>query len=194
MLRVLALDRRAEHGREEPEVLLDAEIGIQREAPGHVADALRAAPRSRCTTSRPSTEARPASGTSSVTRMRNSVVLPAPSGPMKPNSSPGATVNDTPSSAIVCPKRFTSASTTTASAAIGVGHLRRPHAGRERHVHRHADLEHAVRVGHADLDRVDEIRALFARLDRRRRELGLRRRPTRPCRRASVARRRRRRR
>src|SRR6266511_4377608 len=37
---VLALDRRAEHRRKERQVLLDAEIRIQREASGHVAHAL----------------------------------------------------------------------------------------------------------------------------------------------------------
>src|SRR4029079_12849428 len=36
---VLALDGRAEHGGEEPEILLDAQVRIEREATGHVADA-----------------------------------------------------------------------------------------------------------------------------------------------------------
>ena len=53
----------------------------------------------------PSTAALPASGRSSVARMRNSVVFPAPSGPMNPNSSPGPTSNDTSSSAASSPKR-----------------------------------------------------------------------------------------
>ena len=44
----------------------------------------------------------------------------------------------------------------------------------EAHVGRHADLQEAALVGHANLDRVDEVGALVARLDGRRRELGLR--------------------
>ena len=55
---VLALDRRAEHRREEAQVLFDAQVGIQREAAGHVADARAQRPESRFTTSRPSTRAR----------------------------------------------------------------------------------------------------------------------------------------
>lgn len=42
---------------------------------------------------------------------------------------------------------------------------------REPNVGGHADLRDAARVGHGDLDGIDEILALIARLDRRRREL-----------------------
>src|SRR3954447_5829909 len=105
------------------------------------------------TTSRPSTRAVPASGVSSVTRIRKSVVLPAPSGPMKPNSSPGRTSNDTPSSAAFDPKRLTTLSAVT-----------------EIDIHRHPDLEQPLVVGHTDLHGVHQVGALVARLDRRRRE------------------------
>jgi hypothetical protein len=35
---VFSLDRRPEHGREEPKILLHAQVGVEREATGHVAD------------------------------------------------------------------------------------------------------------------------------------------------------------
>ena len=44
------------------------------------------------TTSKPATVARPASGLSSVARMRTVVVLPAPFGPSRPRTVPSATV------------------------------------------------------------------------------------------------------
>ncbi len=47
------------------------------------------------TTSSPSTHARPADGASSVVRILMSVVLPAPFGPRRPNSSPGRTSRST---------------------------------------------------------------------------------------------------
>src|SRR4051812_39127616 len=57
----------------------------------------------------------PASGVSSVTRILNSVVLPPPSGPMNPNSSPDRTSNDTPSSAVLEPNFLTTLSAVTAA-------------------------------------------------------------------------------
>ena len=48
----------------------------------------------------------PQSGTSSVTRMRKSVVLPAPSGPMKPKSSPVAPRTTPRRARCVRPKRL----------------------------------------------------------------------------------------
>src|SRR3954447_4544440 len=56
----------------------------------------------------------PASGVSSVTRILNSVVLPPPSGPMNPNSSPDLTSNDTPSSAVLEANFLTTLSAATA--------------------------------------------------------------------------------
>src|SRR3954451_1769314 len=68
------------------------------------------------TTSRPATRALPASGSSSVARMRTVVVLPAPLGPSTPSTVPGATASSTPSSARVGPKDFTSPLTRMAGA------------------------------------------------------------------------------
>src|SRR5215213_7208651 len=68
------------------------------------------------TTSRPATRAVPASGSSSVARMRTVVVLPAPLGPRTPSTVPGATASSTPSSARVGPKDFTSPLTRMAGA------------------------------------------------------------------------------
>jgi hypothetical protein len=48
----------------------------------------------------------PASGLSNPQIMRSVVVFPAPSGPMTPNISPGATSNETPATAVVRPKDF----------------------------------------------------------------------------------------
>src|SRR5437762_1245778 len=117
------------------------------------------------TTSRPSTVAVPASGVSSVTRIRNSVVLPAPSGPMKPKSSPGRTSNETPSSA-TCAR-----SPPAALAEVG-NFLTTLSAATEIDIHRHPDLEKALVVCHADLQRVNQVGALVAGLDWRGRELG----------------------
>src|SRR5262245_10448551 len=106
------------------------------------------------TTSSPSTVASPRSGRSNVTRMRKSVVLPPPSGPMNPNSSPRSISNDTLSSARVSPHCF-----------------RRLLALTELDIDGHPELEQPFAVVDADFDRVDEIRAFVARLHRRRREL-----------------------
>src|SRR3954463_13878653 len=68
------------------------------------------------TTSRPATRALPASGSSSVARMRTVVVLPAPLGPSTPSTVPGPTASSTPSSARVAPKDLTSPLTRMAGA------------------------------------------------------------------------------
>ena len=57
--------------------------------------------------------ARPAVAESSVHSIEIVVVLPAPLGPRNPNSSPGATSNDTSSTAVKPPNRFTRCSTST---------------------------------------------------------------------------------
>src|SRR3954462_793284 len=54
---------------------------------------------------KPSTYASPAVGRSSVARIRMLVVLPAPLGPMKPNTCPRPTSNDTSCTARVAPKK-----------------------------------------------------------------------------------------
>ena len=48
----------------------------------------------------------PASGRSNPASMRRVVVLPQPEGPRIEKNSPGATSNDTPSTATVSPKRL----------------------------------------------------------------------------------------
>src|SRR5215469_3007280 len=61
----------------------------------------------RATTSYPASEAPPEVGRSSVASILIVVVLPAPFGPRKPKISPGATVNVTPRTASIGPKRLT---------------------------------------------------------------------------------------
>src|SRR5262249_48531479 len=112
------------------------------------------------TTSRPRTVARPDCGSNSVTRIRRSVVLPAPSGPIRPNSSPRLTSNETPSSAFAPPNCLATLSTNT-----------------EDDIDWHPNLQASVSVGDANLDGVDEVGALFPRLDWRWRELGATRDP-----------------
>src|ERR671919_316951 len=65
-------------------------------------------------TSMPSISARPASGSSSVVRMRTAVVLPAPLGPRTPRICPRSTSKSTPHRASVSPNRLASPSATTA--------------------------------------------------------------------------------
>src|SRR5215204_308273 len=74
------------------------------------------------TTSRPATRARPASGASSVARIRTVVVLPAPFRPSSASTLPVASSRSTPSSAGTAPKRLVSPSATIAgrpSALVG---------------------------------------------------------------------------
>src|SRR5687768_10773445 len=92
--------------------------------------------------------------------MRKSVLLPPPSGPMNPNSSPASTSNDTSSRARVSANR-----------------LLRLRALTELDIDRHPEFEQPLAVVHANLDGVDEIRTLVARLHRRGRELRLARNP-----------------
>ena len=54
---------------------------------------------------RPSNSTSPLVGTYRRDRQLKSVVLPAPFGPISPTMCPGATSNDTPSSAMMLPKR-----------------------------------------------------------------------------------------
>ena len=55
------------------------------------------------TTSNPATRADPAVGAASVQSILMVVDLPAPFGPRKPNTSPGATSKETPSTAVSVP-------------------------------------------------------------------------------------------
>src|SRR3954447_728454 len=68
------------------------------------------------TTSRPTTRALPASGSSSVARMRAMVVLPGPLGPSTPSTGARAPRRSTPSSARVGPNDLTSPLTRMAGA------------------------------------------------------------------------------
>ncbi len=68
-----------------------------RRLPGEPDDGATAA--ASCTTSCPSTPARPPSGCSSVVRMRTAVVLPAPFGPSSPSTLPRRTARSIPRSA-----------------------------------------------------------------------------------------------
>src|SRR2546421_467573 len=65
-------------------------------------------------TSWPATRATPPLGCRSVHRTEIVVVLPAPFGPRNPNSSPGSTENEMPSTAVKSPNRLTRPSTSTA--------------------------------------------------------------------------------
>ena len=93
--------------REERDVLVDAEVAVEREALRQVADRagdvavlLRPDPcRARGSL--------PLSTCSSPQIARIAVVLPAPSGPISPNISPRSTLNDTPRSASTLPYRLT---------------------------------------------------------------------------------------
>ena len=64
-----------------------------------------------CTTSCPSTTARPPSGSSNVVRMRTAVVLPAPFGPSTPSTVPRGTDKSIPRSAWTSPNDFVRSST-----------------------------------------------------------------------------------
>src|SRR5204863_6956164 len=70
------------------------------------------------TTSWPSSSARPVSGSSSVARIRTSVVLPAPFGPSRPKTMPSGTSRSTPARAVVDPNRLTTPSTRTAEGVL----------------------------------------------------------------------------
>src|SRR4051812_32638308 len=72
-----------------------------------------------CATSWPATRARPPVGRASVQSMWIVVVLPAPLGPRKPNTSPRATSKLTPRTASTSPKDFTSCSTSIAADMAG---------------------------------------------------------------------------
>ena len=66
----------------------------------------------------PATVAEPDVGAMSVPSVRTVVVLPAPFGPRKPNTSPRPTSNETSSKATRSPNRLLSPTTDTAGAAL----------------------------------------------------------------------------
>src|SRR5579859_1869287 len=70
------------------------------------------------TRSWPSTRARPASGSSSVVRMRKAVVLPAPFGPRRPSTVPCGTDGSMPRSARTSPNDLVNPSTKIAGAEL----------------------------------------------------------------------------
>src|SRR6516162_5635979 len=70
---------------------------------------------------RPATTADPAVGAISVPRIRTVVVLPAPLGPRKPNTSPRATLNDTLATALREPKFLVRWLTSIAAAPASAG-------------------------------------------------------------------------
>ena len=72
--------------------------------------------------SSPAKMTRPASGATVPVAMPNSVVLPAPFGPMMPSASPSASERSTPSATTTAPNRFEIFS----SARIGAMGLRQP--------------------------------------------------------------------
>src|SRR5437868_2582094 len=95
---------------------------------------------------------------------------------MNPNSSPVAIARVTLSSATVLPKRLLSPSISTEVDVADVisrflNHLAQ--GASKAYVRRHPDFDDATGIGNTDLHGVNEILALVARLNRRRRELRL---------------------
>src|SRR5215831_6055555 len=118
--------------------------------------------------SRPQVSTRPSCTGSRPSTVRSVVVLPAPSGPMRPNISPRATSNEISRTAWISPYDLTSRTTRTRGSDI-------PCLPLEPRLCGHAGLEEPVRVVEPDLDAVDELHPLVPRLHVLRRELRLRR-------------------
>src|SRR5208282_6107692 len=97
-------------------------------------------------TSSPATCASPEVGGSSVVSMRTSVVLPAPLGPRRPNTSPRWTSKLTPFTAVKLPKRLQRSLVVIAAEP---GSILMP---RERYFRRHARLQFAVGLQHLHFD------------------------------------------
>ena len=83
----------------EAQVLARGQLQVQARLLEHDAEARAVRACRWSTTARPSSASVPACGGSRPASRRNAVVLPAPLGPSRPNSSPGATSKLTPSSA-----------------------------------------------------------------------------------------------
>ena len=89
---------------EERDVLVDAQIAVQAEALRQVADRVGEPRDARGPDRDPSTRTRPRVGAAAGRRsMRMVVVLPAPSGPIRPNISPRSTDSDSSLTAVVWP-------------------------------------------------------------------------------------------
>src|SRR5512141_994874 len=117
----------------------------------------------------PITQPSPSDGSNIPVRRRITVVFPAPSGPTSPKISPSSTEQVSRSTATVEPKALPSPSVRIASNAH-LASLSRP----DGRVRRHSRFQFHVRVGDIDLDAVNELDALFPRLDVFRRKFGLR--------------------
>src|SRR5436309_5999088 len=121
----------------------------------------------------PSMNASPAVGRRTPASMRRVVVLPAPSGPTRPNSSPRPTSKLTPATAVRSPNLRLRPSTRRRGSDMGSSpdrrlHLRQPDVGRQ------AGLELVGGVlEDAHLDGVDELDPLLGGLHILGRELGL---------------------
>ena len=151
---------------EELDVLVDGQVAVEAEALRQVADALGDAARARAPDRARARAPSPASACSRPHISRIAVVLPAPSGPIRPNISPRRRRRSGR------PARWSRRSASrppvnrTASALTGSTIVR---------VHRHALLQDAGAVVHGDLDAVDQLRSLVGGLHVARRELGARR-------------------
>src|SRR5205823_991866 len=95
------------------------------------------------------------------------VVLPAPSGPIRPNISPRSTDSESASTAVVEPYRFVTRSSTMA--AMGPDSPLQWNVGFDRH----ARFQHAAAVVDGNLHAIHELGALVGGLYVPRRELGL---------------------
>src|SRR5512135_2091925 len=123
----------------------------------------------------PPTSASPALGRSTPASMRSAVVLPAPSGPTSPNSSPGATSNVRPSTAVrssnrrVRPRSEIADCVTPLRLGTRAGLL----SDFQPHIRRHPRLEVVGGIaGDPHLHRVHQLHALLGGLHVARRELG----------------------
>src|SRR5215204_2771793 len=126
----------------------------------------------------PTIVASPSDGRSTPARIRSVVVLPDPSGPTMPNSSPARTSNDSASSAVRSPKVRVSPMTETAGSVRSVRCMVRSSAARrhdgvlEPDVSGKTGLEiHAQVAGDADANLVHELHAILGGLHVPRREL-----------------------
>src|SRR3954453_820526 len=121
----------------------------------------------------PSIRASPAVGRRTPASMRRVVVLPAPSGPTRPNSSPLPTSKLTPATAVRSPNLRVRPSTRRRGSATSLSpyrrlHLRKPDVGRQARI----ELVGGV-LEDAPLDGIDQLPPLLGGLPVLGRELGL---------------------
>src|SRR3954452_8284262 len=121
----------------------------------------------------PSIRASPAVGRRTPASMRRVVVLPAQSGPTRPNSSPRPTSKLTPATAVWSPNLRVRPSTRRSKSDMGLSPYRRLHL-RQPDVGRQAGLELVGGVlEDAHLDGIDQLHPLLGGLHVLGRELGL---------------------